>query len=294
MTKTVLITGATGLLGKRLCEMCRDSGMKVIGVSSKDFDIRDSIKLLEPINYIIHLASPTSSDFFVKRPVDTMDIIFNGTKSVLDFSTRNQIESVVVASSVEVYGKNSIDTLLSEESYVTFDICNVRSSYSLSKASAELLSKSYFIEYGVPVKIARLATIIPNQISARDKRLIPFAIRNAKAVKRISLATSGEKKGSYIAIDDAASALLAILFEGKNGDIYNVANPEGYYSVKQIVEIIAKKTDSKVDFGNNNQVKYPSGSDWNMSPSKLMGLGWRPIFSIQEALARLIEGYNHG
>jgi nucleoside-diphosphate-sugar epimerase len=294
MAKTVLITGATGLLGKRLCTTCRNNGLKVVGVSSKDFDIRNGVRTLEPINYIIHLASPTSSDFFVKHPVDTMDIIFNGTKGVLDFSVRNQIESVVVASSVEVYGKNSTDILLSEESYVTFDICDVRSSYSLSKASIELLSKAYFIEYGVPVKIARLATIIPDQVSERDKRLIPFAIRSAKANKRINLTTDGEKKGSYIAMDDAVSALMAILFEGGSGDIYNITNPDGYYSVKQIVEIIARNTGSKVEFGNNNQAKYPSGSNWNMSPRKLMSLGWCPRVSIQEALTSVIEGYDHG
>lgn len=287
MVKTILITGATGLIGREVSWKCQSGGMNVIGISSKDCDIRQNININEPIDYVVHLASPTKSSFFVEHPVETIDIIFNGTKNILELARDKKVESIVIASSIEAYGKNITDNFLDEKSYSTLDINDIRSSYALGKVGAEFLSKSYFAEYNMPVKVARLATVIPNAISDNDNRLIPFAIRSAKRDGRITLDTGGEKKGTYISLQDAASALLYILTSGVDGEVYNISHPNGYYSVKQIVELIASNVGSKIEFGGSEQSKYPSSSNWNMSPNKLMKLGWRPEVTIPEALERL-------
>ena len=178
----ILITGATGLIGKtaalcllnlsreyslgiRLVLVVRDANkldaelktapMEQIKVIQSD--IIDFIGTDMDVDYIIHGASITSSKAFVENPVEVIMTNIIGTKNVLDFAKRSGVKSVVYLSSMEAYGFTSVEIELTEDRIQYLDPLAVRSSYPESKRMAENLCVSYSAEYGVPVKIVRLA-----------------------------------------------------------------------------------------------------------------------------------------
>ena len=224
--KTFLVTGATGLIGsvliKCLLELSRQKefGIKIVAVVrdlekakivfEKDFsqiefkqialaDISNN-NIGTNIDYIIHLASPTASKYFVDHPVETLRTSIEGTTVVLDYAKISKIESMVFASSLEVYGTNKDDKSIDESFQGYVNPQDVRSSYNIGKRAAECLCHSYASEYQVPVKIARLTQTTGAGIALDDNRVIVQFARLAAEGQDIILHTTGESayQESYI------------------------------------------------------------------------------------------------
>ena len=127
---TVLVTGATGLIGSQIVKalICKNrlkgSNIKVIAfvrnkkkareifkhiINNKyliilDGDIKNKINIKHPVDYIIHGANSTSSKDFVTKPVDVIDTIISGTRNILELAKEKKVKSVLYLSSMEVYG----------------------------------------------------------------------------------------------------------------------------------------------------------------------------------------------
>ena len=180
---TVFITGATGLIGyTAVCALLRydqlhDAGIKVValvrdvGRAEAKFSrqisdgcditfIRGSVEYLPEIvgkiDYIIHGACPTSSQYFVDHAVETIDTVVNGTKNVLDLARKKNVSGVVFLSSMEVFGTTTERRPLSENDLGYIDLSSPRSSYPEGKRFAENMCCSYASEYSVPVTAAGL------------------------------------------------------------------------------------------------------------------------------------------
>ena len=140
---TVCVTGSTGLLGSIAVKCLLSIGAKVVAVIRDeakaervlgpendllryylyDFSNADSREFMPPgtIDYVIHFASPTASKYFVDRPVETIDTIYQGTKAVLSYAMKQPLKSLVFASSVEVYGMINDDTIpVTEDMLIRF------------------------------------------------------------------------------------------------------------------------------------------------------------------------------
>ena len=168
--KTVAVTGATGLLGacmvRCLLALNRQQslGLRVLavvrntakaeamfgkqdaalGFYAYDFSANEAFQPTEKIDFIVHFASPTASKYFVEYPVETMVTVFNGTKNLLDYARTNCTQSVLLASSLEVYGTITDDsTPLTEDVQGYLDPMAVRSSYPMAKRAAETLCHDY-------------------------------------------------------------------------------------------------------------------------------------------------------
>ena len=266
--KTVLITGATGLIGsfaaKALaCANRRlESGIQVYALvrsikkaekvfgnlcDRNDFhllvgDVGDAEtfqKLECEADYIIHGASPTSSKYFVSNPVETIHTAVQGTVNVLEFAKKIQAKGVLYLSSLEVYGTPSKDAGLIQESYSGYiDPLQVRSSYSEGKRISECICASYASEYQVPVKIARLSQTFGAGVTYDDGRVFAEFARCALEKKDIVLHTAGKTVRSYCYIKDAAAALFLILLKGKSGDAYNVTSMDTQISIADMAQLV--------------------------------------------------------
>ncbi len=305
--KTVLVTGATGLIGKLCVKSLLNSGYntQVIalvrdGEKAKNLfgeskrlsfliqDINQRISTSRKVDYIIHAASTTSSKDFVEKPVETIYTALNGTRNVLEFTKNKRIASIVYLSSLEVYGVNDFEDI-TENSYGYIDILNPRSSYSESKKMVETMCISYGSEYGVPVRIARLAQTFGAGVSKSDNRV--FA-QFAKAVinkENIVLHTKGETKRNYCYTTDAVRAIFTILTKGENNNAYNVANENTYCSIADMAHLLENKNTKvvyqidDVNRGYNPTVKIKLNAD------KLNSLGWEAKIGMKEMFERLIE-----
>lgn len=307
--KTILVTGATGLIGKLCVKSLLNSGYNtqvialvrdeekaknILGESKRLTylvqDINQRINTTRRVDYIIHAASTTSSKDFVEKPVETIYTAINGSRNVLEFAKNKRLEGMVYLSSLEIYGVNEKENI-KERDYGYIDILNPRSSYSESKKMVETMCISYGTEYGVPVKIARLAQTFGAGVSISDNRV--FA-QFAKAIinkENIVLHTKGETKRNYCYTTDAVRGIFTILTKGENNNAYNVANGNSYYSISEMAHLLENeytKVEYKIDEvnrGYNPTVKIA------LNTEKLNALGWEAKVNLKEMFDRLIMNF---
>lgn len=307
--KAILVTGATGLIGKLCVKSLLNSGYNtqvialvrdeekaknIFGESKRLTylvqDINQRINTTKRVDYIIHAASTTSSKDFVEKPVETIYTAINGSRNVLEFAKNKRLEGMVYLSSLEIYGVNEKENI-KERDYGYIDILNPRSSYSESKKMVETMCISYGTEYGVPVKIARLAQTFGAGVSISDNRV--FA-QFAKAIinkENIVLHTKGETKRNYCYTTDAVRGIFTILTKGENNNAYNVANENSYCSISEMAHLLENeytKVEYKIDEvnrGYNPTVKIA------LNTEKLNALGWEAKVNLKEMFDRLIMNF---
>ena len=323
--KTVLITGATGLIGSfaakalacanrkldtgiQVCALVRskEKAQKVFGnlCDRSDFhlvigDVGLAETFEEPdckADYIIHGASATSSKYFVSNPVETIYTAIQGTVNVLEYAKRIRAKGVLYLSSLEVYGTPDQNAGLIDESYSGYiDPLQVRSSYSEGKRMVECICASYASEYQVPVKIARLSQTFGAGVTYDDGRVFAEFARCALEKKDIVLHTAGKTVRSYCYIKDAAAALFLILLKGENGSAYNVTNMDTKISIADMAKLVCdtfSEAGIQVVF---DQPKNVSAFGYNpemvitMDSRKLMGLGWKPTVNLPEMFTRMAK-----
>lgn len=305
--KTVLVTGATGLIGKLCVKSLLASGLNIqvialvrnkekalniFGENKKLSllvqDINQKIQTERKVDYIIHTASTTSSQDFVEKPVETIYTALNGTRNVLEFAKNKKIIGMVYLSSLEVYGVPQKEDI-KEEDYGFIDILNPRSSYSESKKMVETLCISYGSEYGVPVKIARLSQTFGAGVSKGDNRV--FA-QFAKAVineENIVLHTKGETKRNYCYTTDAIRGIFTVLTKGEKNNAYNVANKNTYISIADMAKSLENdKTKVVFEIDNINRGYNPTVKIC-LNTEKLESLGWQAKVNLEEMFKRTIE-----
>lgn len=311
--KSLLITGCTGLIGsliiKFLCALKQNIDIRIIGVARNEKKAKEifgdlpvewffnvnlesgSIPDVGYVDYVIHCASPTSSSFFITHPVETYLTIIEGTKAMLEFAKREGVKSMVHVSSIEYYGSIEDKKECKEKDLGFIEPYDVRSSYSLGKRVAESLCYAYSKEYDVAVKVARLTQVFGAGVSATDNRVFAQFAKSVVKNQDIELHTEGKSSKPYCYTTDAIDAIFHILLKGKNGEAYNVANPETYISIKDLAELVQKKFNP----GKGVVVKldpnrgYAPDTILKLNIEKLMSLGWIPNLGMEEMFVRLIE-----
>ena len=319
--KVVLITGATGLIGSQLVKLLacvnRKQNINVrILAMIRDYEkaqrvlnnvlYQDNIQLIYgdiledipyegSVDYIIHTASATSSRFFIKRPVETIDIIINGTKNILEFAKEKKVHSMVYISSLEVYGIPIVNLPIDETSYGYIDPLQVRSSYSEGKRMAECLCCSYAEEYGVPVKIVRLSQTFGAGVEYNDTRVFAEFARCAIEKRDIILHTDGNTVRTYCYTKDALAAILLVLLKGNNREAYNVTNENTKISIRDMAFLVCnlvKSSKIKVVFDKSSDVSmygYNPEMIIVLNTDKIKKLGWHPTVDLPEMFCRLIK-----
>lgn len=295
---TFLITGATGLIGSNLifCLLELHRNIRIIApVRNKAkanvlFEDKASmIDLIEcdlstfnydtlnGVDYIVHCAAPTSSKYFVERPVETFNIIVDGTKVLLEYAKRKKIKGFVYLSSLEIYGEiNDDSAIVGEDVQGYLDLLSIRSSYPMAKRAVENLCILYASEYNIPVKVARLTQVTGAGIALDDNRVIAQFARWAAKGQDIVLHTTGESARPYCYITDCIEAILYILLKGKTGEAYNVANEETYISAKDMAFFVKEKINPAI----NVKIELCDGQGYapptklRLSTEKLRLLGW--------------------
>ncbi len=319
--KSILITGATGLIGGQLVMTLlnanheRDLNMTVYAaVRNKDKaenlfkyaeksalryviqDIQKPFDLSGTVDYIIHGASMTSSKDFVDYPVETIKTAIEGTENVLELAKAKNIKGMVYLSSLEIYGVMdfSIDKV-TENMSGTIDPMSIRSSYSEGKRMVECLCASYASEYGLPIKVARLCQTFGPGVNYSDNRVFAQFARAVIEGKDIVLKTDGSTERNYCYVSDAVSGILTILLKGETGQAYNVANKNTLITIRSMAEMLIDKypeSGSKLVFdiaedvtklGYNPKVKI------NLAADKLEAIGWSAQTDLPEMFEHLIK-----
>ncbi|MGQ8873595.1 NAD-dependent epimerase/dehydratase family protein [Paenibacillus sp. TSA_86.1] len=314
--KTVFITGGTGFIGSllvrffdymnkkyqwntKIVTLVRDQSkaeilLDSVGVEIIKGDICQLPQIEMDIDFVFHCAAITNSKAMIEEPVEVTEGIVQGTFNLMRLSHVKNVESIVFLSSMEVYGVNDGITRVSEKDLGHIEIYNARNCYPLGKRMAENICFSFFSEYKVPVKVARLAQTFGAGISDNENRVFAQFARSVLYGQDIILHTDGAAMGNYCYSADAIQALLYILFNGKEGQEYNVVNEQASLSIREMAEIVAENVSGgnikvKFDIPPVNKFGYATPSNVKLSAAKLLELGWEPKYGLEQMYKRMID-----
>ena len=323
---SVLITGATGLIGSQLTwalayhSLMAEKKLQIITLVRSEEkaraafgalidaglvklcvgDIVELPKVEETVDYIVHGASATSSRYFVEKPVETIITALKGTQNVLELAKEKNVKKVVYMSSLEVYGTpDNTKEYISETDYGYIDPMQVRSSYSEGKRMVETMCVSYAKEYGVPVVVARLSQTFGAGVSYEDGRVFAEFARCVIEKRNIVLHTQGKTLRTYCYLRDAIDAIFCLMLRGESGQAYNVTNMDTAITIIDMAKMVSGlESDGKVQvvvdipedvssFGYNPEMVI------RLDSRKLQSLGWKPEVGIREMFARLIASMSN-
>ena len=317
--KSVLVTGATGLVGSMLVRALCAAPMDItviahvrneqkakamfggLPISYCIGDVTEPVRYDGPVDHILHTASVTASKAFVTQPVETLMTAIGGTRNLLEFAREKQASSMVYISSMEAYGITDpkLDRV-TEQDLGYIDILSVRSSYSEGKRICECLCAAYAAEYGVPVKIARLAQTFGAGVSESDGRVFAQFTRSCLQGRDIVLHTEGKSMGNYCYTADAVLGLLTILLKGENANAYTVVNERTSMPIREVARLVSDtltggETNLIFDIPESSLTYgYAPDVTMKLSNKKLRSLGWKPEVDLPEMFRRLAASWKEG
>ena len=319
--KTILVTGATGLIGSLLIRSLLHAsrvgnlGIKIIAVIRNvekarglfgeadeitycvhDFSDDERLVIDDDVDYIIHTASMTASKEFLAHPVENVKIAVNGTLNILDLAVEKHSKGVVYLSSMEAYGQMNVeDRLVQEDELGKIDLTSVRSCYPEAKRMCECICKAYSVQHDLNVVSARLAQTFGPGIARNENRVFAQFAKSAIEGKDIVLHTEGLSEGNYVYTVDAIVAIITLLLKGEKGVTYNVVNSDNHMRIRDMAELVAKElADGKINVvfdipEDKLSTGYAADTKMHLSSERINKLGWEARVSLKEMYSRTID-----
>lgn len=317
--KVIIITGATGLVGKFLIQVLlhrnkeKSIHTKIIAVgrSAEKFNSRfsdycdnEDLVFYEhdvqrpcfyngKLDFIIHMASNTHPRLYATDPIGTEMANIFGSYYLLQKAAENKGCRFVFVSSGDVYGDNlSKKEFLSEKDCGYIDCNTLRAGYIEGKRASEALCNAFKEAKNVDFVIARLCRIYGPTMQMSDSKAISQFINKAVAGEDIILKSEGKQIFSYLYVYDVVSALLTISAMGVSGNAYNVADNNQCISLRDLAEILAKIGNSNIIFELPDTVETKGTSTFQnvkLDATKLYGLDWKCMVGLQEGLWNTVE-----
>ncbi len=250
-------------------------------------DICDA-KLVEKVfqkekpDFILNFAAETHVDRSIKNPKNFTQTNVLGTHTLLEASRKYNIKKFLQISTDEVYGS------IKKGKFKEIDSLLPNSPYAASKAGADLLVRSYYKTFNLPILITRSSNNFgPYQY---PEKLIPLFITNILQGKKVPLYGTGLNVRDWIYVLDNCAGIDIVLRKGKIGEIYNIGGGNEKTNL-EIARIILKelgKDESWIEY-----VKDRPGHDFRyaLDTRKIMKLGWRPKYSFEKAIKETINWY---
>ena len=318
--KSILISGATGLVGSFLVDVlmlknekdalnCTVYALSRNAQKASDrfskwngngllqfipYDINLPFKRddLGTVDYVLHMASNTHPMQYSTDPIGTITTNIIGVQNMLDFAVEHHASRFAFTSSNEIYGENRGDAEMFSEDYCGYINCNtMRAGYPESKRCGEALCQAYKAQKGLDIVIPRLTRSYGPTMLMSDTKAISQFIRKGIAGEDIVLKSAGTQYYSYTYVSDAVSGLLYVLLNGENGEAYNIADERSDIMLKDLAAIIADIAGKKVVFEIPDAVEaagYSTATKARLDGSKLKGLGWNARYEMSEGLKRTI------
>lgn len=266
-------------------------------ISYINFNQFDKIIYKRPVDYVIHTAANTDRHYMIDNPIESYELIVNGTKRVLDFAQRQGVKSVLYLSSVEAYGSPKTDKMVEETDYFALDPMDIRNSYPLGKKVAEYFCNTYYKKYNLPVNIVRPSSVQGLFQPYTEDRIYNQILRCIVEHKDFVMKTKGETAKTLIYTMDAVVGMLDILLSDKYGETYNLTDNRTFYMMKDIVQMLFDhfETGLKVvfDLEDNSKTGYIAPLSYNLSTEKLESLGWKPRTDLFKIYEVDLERFSH-
>ncbi|HEX9911620.1 MAG TPA: GDP-mannose 4,6-dehydratase [candidate division Zixibacteria bacterium] len=315
----ILITGGAGFIGSHLAEELLYQGEEVYVIDNLSTGRLENIKhlaanphfhitietileektveeLIKKCELIFHLAAAVGVRLIIEKPVDTIETNILGTEIVLKSANKFK-RKVILASTSEVYGKNSKVPFREEDDSVYGPTTKSRWSYACSKAIDEFLALAYFHEKKLPVVIARLFNTIGPRQTGRYGMVVPSFIQQALLSHPITVYGDGKQSRSFTHVTDVVSALIGLSEHPKAvGEVFNVGNGREI-TIERLALLIKKMTNSK-----SKIVYIPYDKAFEKGFEDMIRrvpditkinhlIGYKPEVNLEESLEKIIDYY---
>ncbi|MGB9681657.1 MAG: dTDP-glucose 4,6-dehydratase [bacterium] len=252
-------------------------------------------------NYVVNFAAESHVDRSIEGPEIFVKTNVYGTQVLLDvakdFWTKNSMVEYcrfLQISTDEVYGALPLE---SKDKFTEESTLKPNSPYSASKAGADLLCRSYYVTYGMPVIMTRSS----NNFGPRQypEKLIPLTIKNAIQGKPLPVYGDGQNVRDWLYVEDNCRGIDLVLHRGEIGEIYNIGGGNEWKNidlVNLICELLGEVTNKPSDDYKRliTFVKDRPGHDrrYALNSDKIREkLQWKPTWHFREALRYTIEWY---
>ncbi|MFM2360976.1 MAG: hypothetical protein RLY16_2969 [Bacteroidota bacterium] len=320
--KTVLVTGANGFLPAYMVKTLlwlnhkQNANIKVIGLvrniekaklKFKDYlqdahlelwhtNIDAPLSHPDNIDFIIHAASQASPKYYGVDPIGTLSANVLGTYHLLELAATKKVERFLYFSSSEVYGALAASDSIAESSYGAIDPTQVRSCYAESKRMGETLCVSFMAQKQVPVVMARPFHTYGPGLSLDDGRVFADFVANIIKREDIVMNSDGSAVRSFCYLADATIGFFTVLLNGKAGEAYNVGNPAGAISIKELATLLVNlypQLNLKAVFKTVDPSQYLTSTFNKLCPdiSKINALGWEPTTSVADGFKKTIDSF---
>ncbi len=311
--RTALVTGATGFAGSWLAKALLEQGADVVAYDRGDpqisglalqgieadvehvaGELTDGALLRRTLDdrgadAVFHLAAQTIVGRASESPASTFDANVRGTWTVLEACREAGARTVVVASSDKAYGAQE------ELPYREDAPLRAAYPYDASKAAADVIARSYWPSYGLPVAVTRFANIYGGG-DLNFSRLIPEAVSAAIDGRPPVIRSDGTPERDFLYVEDAARAYLAIaaaLDAGRGrGEAFNAGGGRPH-SVREVVELVCRAAGSDVE-PDVRGTGTPAGEidrQYVDATRIREGCGFEPQVGLEEGLRRTVEWY---
>ena len=314
-----LVTGGAGFIGSHLAERLLEQGERVVLLDNlstgsmenirhlKDSDLLeyhlDGIEnrqllaeLVDDADVIFHFAAAVGVKLIVESPVRTIETNVNGTQMILEAACKKK-KLVLIASTSEVYGKNTQVPFHEDADLVLGPTTKGRWSYAASKALDEFLALSYWKEKRLPVIVARFFNTVGPRQTGRYGMVLPNFVQRAMKNEPIEVYGDGKQSRCFCDVRDTVEALLRLIpLERAIGEVINIGNTEEV-SIENLAKMVKHRISSSSPIHHIPYDKaYEPGFEDMMRRvpciDKLYSLtGFRPQTSLAQIIDRVSAYY---
>ena len=298
---SILVAGATGLVGSAIVRELNASGKPNFGISSKDVDLLDRaatfrfVKDFKPSIVIDAAARVGGIGANNARPVDFLTQNIQIQSNLMDAAHEAGVENFVFLGSSCIYPKNSAQPI-KEEYLMTGELESTNSAYAIAKISGLELIKSYRKQFGHKwISIMPTNLYGPNDnFDLENSHVFPALIRKFVEAKEtnapsVTLWGTGNPKREFLHVADLAKAILICLEKYDSDQHINIGSGEDL-SIKELALKVSKATgfDGEIIW---DSTKLDGTSRKVLDVTKIKNLGWKPSISLDEGIIQTIQWY---
>lgn len=234
---------STGQLSNLSSVMSGPNGAQVSMVEGSIIDTALVDEVVAQVDTVFHLAAAVGVFTIQTKTLDSMRVNLHGTETVLDAAHRHGAR-FLLASTSEVYGKNTAVGLHEEADRIIGSPLKSRWSYAEAKALDEAFTHQYFLHHGLAAVMVRLFNTVGPRQSGRYGMVLPRLVKQALAGEPLTVYGTGTQSRCFGYVGDVVPALATLVeTDAAIGKVYNIGNPE-QVSINDLADRIIAKTGS--------------------------------------------------
>jgi UDP-glucose 4-epimerase len=318
MHMRVFITGGAGFIGSHLCDSLISRGDEVTILDNFSTgsheniaqlegtvevirgDIRDKAlveSLVENSELVLHMAAALGVDNILENPIESISTNFYGSEIVLG-ATLKYDKRILIASTSEIYGKNTKQPLSETDDRVIGTPQKLRWTYSDAKALEEATAHFLFLTKQLKVTTIRFFNTVGPRQTGKYGMVIPRFVRAAIEDKPLKIFGDGSQTRVFCHVSDSVKAILAIATNDKTiGEVFNIGG-RGEISILDLAKLIIKQTNSKSEITfTDYEDAYATGFEEMARRvpdiSKLTKFtGWEPKIDLEKIIDDVSKSYH--